>query len=302
MLVIGTLTNLQRGTLWGGFAEAFLIGIYSCLIVVTLWTPITTGRPLTIIGWTIIVIYCLTLCRVASDACVYFRTLFVNGGAFATLESIDFVFRAMQLTFMSVANTIADGLFCWRLYVIWLRNIRIVLFPAVLLMIHTIICIAAIVIDSLSVSQPHRNQHIVFILWLNTGEVATVLLYTLYTTVLIAGRLWWAGRESRKFGSLEDARGNRYQGAITALVQSGVLYLITMLLMLSALLTTNIVTISVVIEISASVNGILATLLVLQLNLYQEHTLKSDADGAPLTTGATFKFAGLETSSVISRE
>ncbi|KAG9033096.1 hypothetical protein FRB95_000600 [Tulasnella sp. JGI-2019a] len=68
--------------------------------------------------------------------------------------------------------------------------------------------------------------------------------------------------------------------------------------MLSALLSTNIVMMSAVIEISASVNGILATLLVLQLNLYQERTLKRDAEGAPLMTGATFKFAGLGTPSV----
>ncbi|KAG9023197.1 hypothetical protein FRB95_013415, partial [Tulasnella sp. JGI-2019a] len=222
-----------------------------------------TRRPLTVIGWTIIAIYCLTLCRAASDACVFTRTLFVNDGALATLESIDSVCHTMQLTFTSVVNTLADGLFCWRLYVIWPRNIRIVLFPAALLMIHTTICITAIIIASLLVSQPHHNLYLVFLLRLNTGEVVTVLLYTSYTTVLIAGRLLWAARESRKFAPLEEARGNRYRGAITALVQSGVTYLIMMLLMLSALLSTNIVMISVVIEISASVNGILATLLVL---------------------------------------
>ncbi|KAG9033641.1 hypothetical protein FRB95_014529 [Tulasnella sp. JGI-2019a] len=57
--------------------------------------------------------------------------------------------------------------------------------------------------------------------------------------------------------------------------------------------------ISVVAQVSTIVNGISATLLVLQLNLFQ---LKRSTDDPPLTTGATFKFADLGASSVISGE
>ncbi|KAG9006683.1 hypothetical protein FRB93_008415 [Tulasnella sp. JGI-2019a] len=260
MPVIGTLTDLQRGTLWGGFIEAFLVGIYSCLLVVTLWTPITTRQPLTVIGWIIVAIYCLTLCRVASDACIFFRNLFVNGGELATLEAIDYVLRTIQQVFMFAAVTFADGLFCWRLYMIWPRSIRVILFPGVMLIIHTIICIAVVVVDLLLTSHPFRIPGLVFILRLNTGELATALLYTLYTTVLIAGRLWWRIDE------------------------------------IPPSLFSQITAISVVNQIPAIVNGISTTLLVLQLNLFQERTLKRDADGPSLATGATFQFAGLKRS------
>ncbi|KAG8994485.1 hypothetical protein FRB94_009881 [Tulasnella sp. JGI-2019a] len=94
MPVIETLTNLQQQSLWGGFIEAFLFGIYSCLLVVTLWIPITTRRPPTVIGWTIIAIYSLTIGRVVTDACICFRDLFVNSGV--TFEPIDYLLRAMQ--------------------------------------------------------------------------------------------------------------------------------------------------------------------------------------------------------------
>ncbi|KAG9033643.1 hypothetical protein FRB95_014531 [Tulasnella sp. JGI-2019a] len=300
MPVIGTLTDLQRGTLWGGFVEVFLVGIYSCLLVVALWTSMTTRRPLTIIGWIIIAVYCLTLCRVVTDVCLLSRVLFVNGGGeLATLEPIDYVLRIMEHASMFVAVILADGLFCWRLYVIWPRSIRVILFPAILLMMNAMLCMAFIVVELLLISHPHREQYLVSILRLAVGEVVTVLLYTTYTTVFIAGRLWWAGRESKKFGSLEEARGNRYRGAIAALVQSGVLNLITLLVVPITLLTKNAVAISVANEVCAVGSSISATLLVLQLNLFQ---LKRDVDGPPLTTGATFKFADLGPSSMISEE
>ncbi|KAG9007643.1 hypothetical protein FRB94_014161 [Tulasnella sp. JGI-2019a] len=69
-----------------------------------------------------------------------------------------------------------------------------------------------------------------------------------------------------------------------------------MFLLLGALLAKNITAISVVNQIPAIVNGISTTLLVLQLNLFQERTLKRDADGPSLATGATFQFAGLKRS------
>ncbi|KAG9000283.1 hypothetical protein FRB94_005598 [Tulasnella sp. JGI-2019a] len=189
-----------------------------------------------------------------------------------------------------------------------------------MLMINAMICIAIVVSDLLLTLYPYRKQYLIFILRSNIGEAVTVLLYTIYTTGFIAGRLWWADRESKKFAWSGEARGNHYGGAIAALVQSGVLYLAMMLLTLIAFATMNvgaplsplsrkcidavgpslflqIVTISVVNEISAVVTGISATLLVLQLNLFQERTLKRDADGPSQTTGATFQFAGLGRSS-----
>ncbi|KAG9007638.1 hypothetical protein FRB94_014156 [Tulasnella sp. JGI-2019a] len=192
---------------------------------------------------------------------------------------------------MFTAATLADSLFCWRLYVIWPRSIRIILFPVVLLAIHTLICIAIVVLDLLISLRPHRTQYFNSNRWLNIAELATVLLYTLYNTILIAGRIAWIGHQSNKLASRKEAKGNRYRGAIAALVQSGVVYLVTILLFLGALATMNIVMISVANKIAMIINGISVTLLVLQLNLFQERTLKREIDGPPLTTGATFKFA-----------
>ncbi|KAG9033639.1 hypothetical protein FRB95_014527 [Tulasnella sp. JGI-2019a] len=106
MLAIGTLTNLQRGTLWGGFVKAFLIG-QSQLIQSTVHLQLSPYHNPMDPNYRTTTPDChrvdnnhhilLDPCRAASDACVSFRTLFVNGGTTATLESIDFVFRAMQL-------------------------------------------------------------------------------------------------------------------------------------------------------------------------------------------------------------
>ncbi|KAG9006689.1 hypothetical protein FRB94_014154 [Tulasnella sp. JGI-2019a] len=302
-MLVGTLTELQRGSLWGVFAEAFLVGLYSCLLIVTLWAPITTGRPLTVIGWIIIAIYCLTICRFVLEVCALFRTLLVNGGEVVGLESVDYVIQAMKQAFTFVAATLADSLFCWRLYMIWSQNTRIILFPAVLLIIHTIICIVIVVIGLLLTPQPRHTQYLTSLLPpLNVGELCTIFLYTFYTTALIAGRLWWVGREVNKFTSPEEAKKNRYVGAIAALVQSGVIYLTMVILLLIAVLTMNDTMMVVLNPISAIINGISSTLLVLQLNMFQEYTVQRNMDGPPLTTGASIKFAKPGTSSEIPGE
>ncbi|KAG9028294.1 hypothetical protein FRB95_006627 [Tulasnella sp. JGI-2019a] len=84
--------NFQLGA---EFATGILIGIYSCILVVTLWRPIRTGRPLAI-GWVIIAIYCLTLCRVAVGYRILGRTLFITGGKRETLDSTDYVLLGLR--------------------------------------------------------------------------------------------------------------------------------------------------------------------------------------------------------------
>lgn len=133
MHLIGKITDLQRGALWGEYAEAFLLGecfaqqlllpvhpdtiiaagTYTCLIVVTLWKGLRTGRPLNIIGWFIVVVYWLTVCRagkslydhstpaihrhsVALGFCAVYRVMLVNGGNPAEYTTTDYVLLGIR--------------------------------------------------------------------------------------------------------------------------------------------------------------------------------------------------------------
>ncbi|KAG9006428.1 hypothetical protein FRB94_000666 [Tulasnella sp. JGI-2019a] len=264
MPVITTLTDLQRGTLWGEYVEAFLIRIYTCLLVVTPWRPIQSKRPLTFVGWTIVAIYCLTLCRVVVCFWTLYRALFANGGDHFKLESTDYILRGLQdgLGFMAVLAS--GGLFCWRLYVI---------------------CFI-VVIDFLLAAWPHDQRyislHVSFYIWVS----AVTLAHTAYITICITGRLWRVGNATNK---LYRKRRNRYQGAINAIAQNGVIYVVSMVLSI----ITGAISVMVVVvgRINPSMNGISATLLVLEPNMYQDRTQREEDSNPPAITGASIHFA-----------
>ncbi|KAG9024463.1 hypothetical protein FRB95_011461 [Tulasnella sp. JGI-2019a] len=97
-----------------------------------------------------------------------------------------------------------------------------------------------------------------------------VIVYTCYMTIFIAGRLWWVGNAVKQITSPEQPRKNRYSGAIYALIQSGVMQSVTRILVIIAAATVNLTMTPIVGRIAVQVNGISATLLVLQLDLFQK--------------------------------
>ncbi|KAG9006426.1 hypothetical protein FRB94_000664 [Tulasnella sp. JGI-2019a] len=187
----------------------------------------------------------------------------------------------------------SDGLFCWRLYVIWSRNIRIILLPACLLVANVTGFTAIVVTDFLSAARPNDLRYITLNLSLFIWVLAVSLAYTVYITVFIAGRLWWVGNATNNSLTLtpEEEKRNRYQGAINALVQSGVIYSVTMVVSIISVALLNTVMITVLGCIAAPLNGISATLLVLQLNMYQDQTKRDEDSKRPLSTGASIQFA-----------
>ncbi|KAG9001943.1 hypothetical protein FRB93_011915 [Tulasnella sp. JGI-2019a] len=171
------------------------------------------------------------------------------------------------------------------------RNVRIIFIPAFLLVLNGIGFTIIVVIDFLLAVRPNNLRypainHFLFIL-----VFSIALAYTSYITIFIAGRLWWVGSAANKFLTPEEKKRNRYQGAINALVQSGVIYSITAVLTIISVAIGNVMMIIVLGCISPVLNGISATLLVLQLNMYQGQTKRDEDSNLPLTTGASFRFA-----------
>ncbi|KAG9000718.1 hypothetical protein FRB94_005185 [Tulasnella sp. JGI-2019a] len=83
-------------------------------------------------------------------------------------------------------------------------------------------------------------------------------------------------------------------GVICALIETGFIQVTTRIatIVLSVVESNLVPTTG---RITIPLNGISATLLVLQLNAFHERT--GDSEGPPLSTGATFKFVGQEGSS-----
>ncbi|KAG9001525.1 hypothetical protein FRB94_004676 [Tulasnella sp. JGI-2019a] len=283
----GNLKEFQRGA---EFAEGILVGIYSCLLVITLWRPTGTGRP-TAIGWIIIAMFCLTLCRVAVDYRILGRTLFTGGA----LGSTDYVLRGLRHGFSFAATVLGDGLFCWRLYVIWSRSLRIVLLPAFLLAVNALSFVVIVVIDFVTASRPNDPRLVALSFPLFVAVQSVIVTYTCYITAFIASRLWSVGHAVDKVASLETPKGNRYLGAISALIQTGFIQAATRTVTI-IIAVVNYSLVPTLGRFTVPLNGISATLLVLQLNMFQQKA--QDHGAPPLTTGATFKFAGQEGSSL----
>ncbi|KAG9036961.1 hypothetical protein FRB95_007524 [Tulasnella sp. JGI-2019a] len=199
--------------------------------------------------------------------------------------------RGLQEGFAFMAMLVSDCLFCWRLYVIWSRNIRVILHPTCLLAVTMIGFSTVVVTDFLLAVRPNDRRYLTRNMSLYIWMVAVVLTYTFYITTFIVGRLWWVGSEVNKFSTTNGKRRNGYQGAINAIAQSGMIYSVSMTLALISAAIGNVSMIMVIGCISPSLNGISATLLILELNMYQDRTKRDEDSNLPAVTGASIHFA-----------
>ncbi|KAG9008403.1 hypothetical protein FRB94_013325 [Tulasnella sp. JGI-2019a] len=150
-----------------------------------------------------------------------------------------------------------------------------------------------VIANFITARHPQNPHFLIMAIPLFITVQSVVIVYTCYMTVLIAGRLWWVGRAVNKMESPEEPKKNGYSGVIYAFVQSGVMQsIMRILIIVAAARRVDPVMTPIVGRIDIQVNGISATLLVFQLDLFQKQTRDRE-----LTTGPTFKFADKEAAS-----
>ncbi|KAJ7886116.1 hypothetical protein B0H14DRAFT_3127902 [Mycena olivaceomarginata] len=126
--------------------------------------------------------------------------------------------------YLLVANNIlTDGLFIHRCYVIWGRNIKVVIVP-------TLSLIATTVMGSVGAPQhdeigglDQKNYRIAFIM---------ILLTNLTLMALTAGRIWWIRRDVVRV--LEPSVTRTYDTVMAMILESGAIYCISIILYLIA--------------------------------------------------------------------
>lgn len=85
-----------------------------------------------------------------------------------------------------------------------------------------------ILIDVHGYSAKYQDPYMVW----TEALVAAEMLVTWVVTGLIIGKLWWVGRRSKAAAQPGGPPVNRYRSIIIALVESGALYSVTMLIFL----------------------------------------------------------------------
>ncbi|KAJ7911633.1 hypothetical protein B0H13DRAFT_2271883 [Mycena leptocephala] len=165
---------------------------------------------ITVLSWRVL---CL---GVPGDAAVAARASSMLSRA-AVLDVVD--------DYLLVANNIVtDGLFIHRCYVIWGRNIKVVIIPALSL-------VASTVMGSVGAPQPDepgRSDHTDYRL-----AFGMMILTNLMLMALTAGRIWWIRRDV--VAVLGPSVTRTYDTVIAMILESGAIYCISIILYLAVL-------------------------------------------------------------------
>ncbi|KAJ6594800.1 hypothetical protein B0H19DRAFT_1247443 [Mycena capillaripes] len=125
-------------------------------------------------------------------------------------------------------NLVTDSLLIYRCFIIWGRNVRIIILPILMLLVTTVLGSLTAVSDVLFVPY-HVDARIAY---------AMVLLTNVVLTALTAGRIWWIRRDACIV--LESAHIQKYNTAIGMIVESGAIYCLTVIIYLITISIPNL--------------------------------------------------------------
>jgi hypothetical protein len=224
--------------LWVG---TFFYGIYLVLFCICIYILLHRRRNL---GNTVFLVTAIALFTIATAQTVINLVLGASDidDVYVPYENLSIA----DMTLYVVNNVIADGLVIYRCYSVWNRNIYVIVVPIILLVISSVFGW-----DILLPLEPF------FALSLATNVVVTTLT---------AGRIWWICRQARTYLKTDVQR--QYISSISILVESGVIYSVSVLiyLILGAIPSASIVQ-EPVMEMLAQVVGIVPTLIIVRVGL-----------------------------------
>ncbi|KAJ6474149.1 hypothetical protein C8R45DRAFT_384209 [Mycena sanguinolenta] len=148
---------------------------------------------------------------------------------------------AYNMTFVT-NNAVADTLFIYRCFVIWNRNIYVVILPIITLVV------------TIDQSLPLTPFYII------------TLGNNVLVTGLTAGRIWWIGRQARVH--LNPAMQKRYGSSIAIIVESGVIYSAAILtFLILGVIPFTYPAADPTVDMLAQIVGIVPTLIIVRVGL-----------------------------------
>ncbi|KAJ6527523.1 hypothetical protein B0H19DRAFT_1275318 [Mycena capillaripes] len=220
-------TTLSR--VFGAFTSGLLFGI-------TLWLVCTAAyliyhRAKTGHHWLVAAIFATALLATAQLAIeielvvLDFRAvrLEVVGEELAASEVIRQTATAYLVFNLALVinNMVTDSIFIYRCYVVWGRNIYIVVVPILSLLASSVIGF----LSSYEIEDPHFYIDIRIIF-------GFMLLTNVLLMALTAGRIWWIRRDLA--GALEFSIVRTYDNVIAIILESGGIYCISLIMYLVA--------------------------------------------------------------------
>ncbi|KAG8992057.1 hypothetical protein FRB93_002487 [Tulasnella sp. JGI-2019a] len=239
---------LDVAHLLGFSAGMLLYGWYMCMlqgIFTELWSRRRRSR---VVVWVTISLFLITTVNVALCITYEYNALIkyrVSPGVEAYYANPTWsTIKSIQYTLTFIAGTVADVLVCWRLYAIWNKSSRLVLFPAIVLAIdmgtfcsplyemfchlidspiQPVIGFATSITSIATRSNSGGPKYATFTLIGEILNTAGTLLVNVYSTSLIIVRLWWISSR------VQTPQGRSLRNSvIMSVIQSGALYTVTL--------------------------------------------------------------------------
>uniref|UniRef100_A0A0W0FQN5 Integral membrane protein n=1 Tax=Moniliophthora roreri TaxID=221103 RepID=A0A0W0FQN5_MONRR len=189
-------------------------------------------------------------------------------------------------------SLIGDGILIWRVYMVWRKDIKIIILPVrtpslpsvlrnssnhiaqILLLTGTTVCVCKAIFNLTTLNPTDILFLPRVIPWL-TAIWAMSLAVQGICTLLIASKIWWDSRTSRKagFGS------SRQMSVVWTIVESGAVYSIsTVFLMTFFLLKTQVG--AIIGDPLGQISAIVPTTIVVRVGLGLNHGSTSHSDSA----------------------
>ncbi|KAI0794372.1 hypothetical protein C8Q74DRAFT_1248351 [Fomes fomentarius] len=213
--------------------ETLFYGIYVGLFCSSLFV-LARSRNATVNTWFIrvstVMMFCIATAHVAINLRRLVEGFIIPNTKAETLAYLYDIHQPLNIVkqYLWVFNNIlADGIIVWRLYTVW--NIYVCILPIVLLISVTAFGLAT----ATSLLPAIDAGNTIFVSHFSrfaTTQYALSFTNNVLVTCLIAGRIWYATRDVRRYnGNI----GSEYRRAIILVVESGALYALTQVIQLA---------------------------------------------------------------------
>ncbi|KAJ7870431.1 hypothetical protein B0H13DRAFT_2350390 [Mycena leptocephala] len=213
----GTCTQLLLHPPSSGFDTTYLLRtsirpsrdwlvVTTCAMAVFAALHLALQIAITVLSWRVFYL------GVPGDAAVAARALLSRG---TVLDVVD--------DCLLIANNIVtDGLFIHRCYLIWGRNIKVVIIPALSLVSSTVMGF----VGAFRPDDPSRSDDTYYRL-----AFGMTILTNLMLMALTAGRIWWIRRDV--VAVIEPSVTRTYDTVIAMILESGAIYCVSIILYLA---------------------------------------------------------------------
>ncbi|KAG8858378.1 hypothetical protein FRB96_005263 [Tulasnella sp. 330] len=275
------LANVQMTASWQTFREDWrldaaqlialflhlpLWGIYTLVFWITCYVAykrrLQLGPPVIVI----VILYLLCAINTIGSLQHAYRAFILSGNAsayFLTSQNG----RALNTVTYCLETAIADSLMLWRLYIIWSKDIWVMILPSTLWIMSIITGGIACIIDLADIHNPngHNAVDTLFDIMTEVSFVVTVAI-----NILVTGLIVWRIRQVNKQVRIvqgEEVERSSYTKIILLLVESGSLYTASQLVYLIAFTSRSTTADTLIADLSPKIIGLAPTLILLQINL-----------------------------------